>query len=111
MKEKIINPGHLFSGRIIPKWLIERKEISASAKVIYAELTFLWDKADESGVETGRRDIAKATGMSIKQIDGGLAELKLVKLLEAEKDGFQKPNNYSFFRHVLMKSEFGYFIL
>jgi len=97
-----INPYKLFVGSFIPNWLLERTDISDSAKLLYARLS---QYAGENGyafplIET----LAKETGASVATVKRGLTELKDHGLIESQQRGLGQSNVYFFLAHEWMKS-------
>jgi DNA-binding transcriptional ArsR family regulator len=97
-----INPYRLFVGSFVPNWLLERTDISDSAKLLYARLS---QYAGENGfafplIET----LAKETGASVATVKRGLTELKEHGLIESQQRGLGQSNVYFFLAHEWMKS-------
>ena len=91
------NPYKEFTGIWTPNWLMERKEISAKAKLVYGRLC---QYAGPNGKCYPRREtIARVCGLSIRKVDRAIKELKKEKLIAVERQGFNKPNSYYFLIH------------
>lgn len=96
------NPWRLFYGSQVPNWLLERKEVSAGAKLTYARLA---QYAGESGVCKPRQaTLAKELGVSDRQVRYYLSELEKLALIECQQMGLSQANRYFFLRHRWMKS-------
>lgn len=94
---KYINPYKQFHGSFVPEWLMEREEISPGAKLCYARLARF---AGKDGLCFPKRDkIAKAIGVSERQVGRYVSELCKYNLIEYKKIGLGKPNEYRFLLH------------
>jgi len=71
------NSRGLFTGVVVPNWLMEREEISAGAKLCFAFLAYQ-DKKDNNSIE----EISKKIGTTPKQTKRYLNELSKLGLLK-----------------------------
>lgn len=101
MPHEYINPYRLFYGAIIPNWLMKRREISASAKQIYARLAQF---AGEKGYCVPKIDtLADETGESTRNVIRGIKQLENVKLISKTRRGLNRSNRYYFLKHSWME--------
>lgn len=104
MEEKRrINPG-LFACLNIPVWLLKRSEISSGAKFIYGLLAHLCGFGSEV-INQDRRTLGNGVGLTVKQVDRCIKELKLCGLIGIIQRGLTMPNSYVFFYHGWMDME------
>ena len=97
---KRINPYKQFIGSFIPEWLEERSEISPGAKICYARLARF---AGKDGSCYPKRDtIAKSIGISERQVDRYIKELKNQGLIDVRQLGLGRNNEYIFYWHEWM---------
>ena len=100
-----INPYKQFYGVFLPLWLLERQEISCGAKIVYACLA---RHAGEDGkCFPGQAYIAKEMGLSDgnqKTVRKYLNELIEYKLVEKNRRGLTRSNEYFFLRHKWMNN-------
>lgn len=100
---QVINPWRLFTGAIVPNWLLERKEVSTGAKLCYARLC---QHAGKKGHCWPKQEtLAEELGVNKRQVKRYLAELKDHALIRAFKVGFQGQNTYRFLAHNWMEIE------
>ncbi len=97
------NPFQLFVGSFIPNWLQKRKEISSHAKIIFARLAQYAGK--DGDCRPSQDTLAEETGLEYATMRRGLKELIDFKLIEAERQGMQKPNRYHFLKHEWMAEQ------
>ena len=92
MERKRINPYKLFYGAFLPTWLLQRTEISASAKLVYGRpCQFSGNK----GYCYPKHDnIAKEIGVSHRSVERHIEELINFGLIEIERE---KHNNLYYF--------------
>lgn len=97
-----INPYRLFTGSLVPNWLLERTEVSQGAKLAYARLS---QHAGKNGVAWPKREtLAAELGVTPRQIDRYLKELETHRLVEIERLGLTKANRYRFRMHEWMST-------
>jgi Mn-dependent DtxR family transcriptional regulator len=101
---KKINPYKLFNGSYVPEWLMERKEISPGAKLCYARLARFAGK--DGSCFPRRKTLSDAIGVSQRQADRYINELKKYDLIGVEQTGFGKPNQYYFYSHKWMDGKY-----
>ena len=98
-----INPYKLFVGSFIPSWIECRKELTSSAKLVYARLCRY---AGENGVAFPKREtIGSELGMSLGLVKACINELKKHKLIEVNQRGLNRSNEYYFLEHKWMGLE------
>jgi len=97
---QIINPYKLFTGAFIPNWLLERKEVSPSAKLCYARLCQYAGRGGECYPK--QKTLAEELGVSRRQVIRYLEELKALNLIATEQLGSQSSNKYIFLWHPWM---------
>lgn len=100
-----INPYRAFVGAFIPNWLMERAEISSSAKLCYARLCQF---AGEDGKCYPKQStIAESLGVTERTARTLVNELVSFGLISIERAGLQSPNEYRFLDHewIAMDSE------
>lgn len=107
MSAEFINPYRLFYGAMIPNWLLRRKEVNSSEKLVYARLA---QYAGRKGVAFPcKRKLAVETGLSRDYVSDVLVKLETLQLLvskERPQDGGpNKSNEYRFLRHEWMDDE------
>jgi len=100
---KSIDPKD-FAGPMVPKWLLQRPEISSGAKLVYA---FLADRTSgpdfpeyEVAIGLDQKRIASGIGASERSVRNWLEELKKFDLVRYEVAGWGKPNLYFFLKHL-----------
>ena len=97
---KRINPYKLFDGAWVPNWLLEREEVSAQAKLLYARLA---QYAGKKGYAWPTQEtLAHATGLPGRTLQRHLQELEGYGLVEIERRGLNLPNVYYFLEHEWM---------
>jgi len=97
-----INPYRLFTGSLVPNWLLERTEVSQGAKLAYARLS---QHAGKNGFAWPKREtLAAELGVTPRQIDRYLKELDAHRLVEVERLGLTKANRYRFRMHEWMST-------
>jgi hypothetical protein len=80
-----INPWKQFHGVFLPLWLLERRELSEGAKLLYAQLASL---AGKRGTCWPRREwLARKFGWSLATLKRKLRELTEIPLIEIEQRG------------------------
>ena len=101
MHQATFNPYKLFTGAMIPNWLLERPEISPGAKLCYARLC---QYSGKNGLCFPKQEtIAQEIGCSTRQIQRYIRELTIQKLIKSEKKTFNSPKTYSFIWHEWIK--------
>jgi hypothetical protein len=99
---KYYNPYKLFVGAFIPNWLLERPEISANAKLVFARLC---QYAGQNGeVYPAQGTLCKDIGVSKRTLQRAIEELVSFKLIEAKRTGLGQSNAYYFVAHPWLKS-------
>src|SRR5690242_3185637 len=94
------NPYKHFTGSWLPTWLLQRRELSPGAKLVYARLARY---AGKRGVAYPRQStLAEEIGLRERQVRTYLLELRKIGLIEARKSGTGKPSRYSFLTHLWM---------
>lgn len=97
MSAGTINPFRLFTGAMVPVWLLERSELSPGAKLCYARLARY---AGPRGVAFPRLDtLGRDLGVSRDQAKRYIRELVRCRLIRAERGGFHRANRYAFLSH------------
>jgi len=92
-----INPYRQFNGAIVPNWLMRRQEISQGAKLFYARLA---QYAGQNDTAWPRREIiATEMGVTASQVDRYVEELKDHALIEVQRRGRSRSNQYRFLDH------------
>ena len=95
-----INPWRLFTGAMVPNWLLLRDEVSPGAKLRYARLAQF---AGEHGHCFPKQEtMAKQLGCSARRVREYLRELKDLGLIAATQRGLAHPNSYRFRQHPWM---------
>lgn len=95
-----INPYKLFVGAFIPNWLIERRGISAGAKLCYAKLCQF---AGKGGVCFPKQEtIASDMGIERRQAIRYIKELESHNLIFIQRIGLRCSNRYKFLYHPWM---------
>lgn len=102
--KRYINPYRLFVGAFVPNWLLERREIGSTAKLVYARLM---QYAGDTGVAYPQiKTLASEIGMSQAWVEKCLRELREAGLVEATPrrgpSGDIEGNEYRFFFHLWM---------
>ena len=97
---KRYNPYLMFVGSFIPNWILCRKEIHSNAKLVFARLAQF--AGPDGRCYPKRSTLACECGMSKRTVDRAIAQLKQFKLIEVERQGFDKPNRYFFIEHEWM---------
>lgn len=100
---QVINPWRLFTGAIVPNWLLERSEVSPGAKICYARLCQHAGKKGHCWPK--QRTLATELGVDARQVRRYLSELESHALIKAFKVGFQGQNSYQFLAHTWMEIE------
>ena len=99
-EEKFINPYKLFQGAFIPNWLMQRTEISPSAKLCYAKLC---QYAGKDGICFPKQEkIANNIGLKRRWIINCLNELETLRLIKSIRIGWRCSNRYKFLYHSWM---------
>jgi len=98
---KAINPYKMFRFSPLHDWLIERPEVSSSAKIVYARLAKFSGKNGKAFPK--QTTLAKKVGLKERQVRNCLSELVEHKLLKAVRQGMGKPNYYLFLHHEWME--------
>jgi hypothetical protein len=97
-----INPKGWFTGAFIPNCLLERTEISASAKLVYARLV---QHLDRGGVAYPHMEtLAAEVGLQRRQIVNIVRELERQGLIDVTRRGFGKANEYRCLAHPWLES-------
>lgn len=92
-----INPYKLFVGSMVPNWLLCRREISSSAKLLYARLC---QHAGEDGKAfPGGEKLAEEIGASVPTVRRLVAELKEAGLIEVKIEKYGETARYYFLDH------------
>jgi len=100
-----INPYRLFTGSFLPQWLLERRELSPGAKLVYARLARY---AGKRGVAYPRQSVLAAEiGLRERQVRTYLAELRDCGLVAALKGSRGKPSRYYFLAHLWITGGIG----
>ena len=91
------NPYQMFHGCYVPEWIAQRRELSQGSKLLYGRLIRF---AGKNGKCNPRSDIlSNELGVSRRQVVDYLKELKEHHLIEAERKGRGRSNNYFFLFH------------
>jgi hypothetical protein len=95
-----INPWRKFIGSMVPNWLLCRPEVSPGAKLCYSRLC---QYSGKRGLcYPGQETLASELGVSARQIRTYLKELQNHELIEVQRNGLQKTNDYHFLVHQWM---------
>lgn len=95
-----INPKRLFVGCFVANWLRERKELTMTAKVLYATLV---QHANDEGVAwPSQETLAQEMGCTDRCVRSGLALLEEHGLIETQQPGLGASNRYRFGWHEWM---------
>ena len=95
-----INPWRMFIGAFIPNWLLDRREVSLGAKLVYARLC---QYAGRNGQAWPRQDLlAQEIGLKRRQVIRYLKELREHRLIEVTQIGLGRTNVYRFLAHEWM---------
>jgi hypothetical protein len=100
-KTGFINPYRMFNGAIIPNWLLRRKELNSSEKLVYARLGQYAGKKGVAFPQKGSlaAEIGLSKDMVSKCLDK-LADLRLIQTRERAVDGRpNQSNEYRFLDH------------
>lgn len=98
-----INPYRKWIGAFIPNWLLNKNEVSQGAKLCYGRLCQYAGSNGEAFPRQG--EIAKALGVSSRQVRKYLKELEQHQLISIERRGKTQSNMYHFFEHSWMPSD------
>lgn len=100
---RYINPYMLFTGSMIPNWLMRRNEISAGAKLTYARLC---QYAGQNGKAwPSQQTMAEELGLkSVDQIGRYMKELSDNNLVIRERRGLGLTDVYRFLHHEWMEA-------
>ena len=106
-KAQYINPYRMFNGSIIPNWLMIRKEINSSTKLVYARLG---QYAGKKGVAWPQKEtLAREVGLSKDMVSlclEKLAEHGLIEVRRRPVDGRpNQSNEYRFLEHAWFNEE------
>ncbi len=99
-EQRLINPHKMFTGNFIPNWLMERREISNSEKLLYSILHTYESGTDKFYASQGC--LADGIGISERQIRRCLNNLEKVGLIKIYRKGRKLSNIYSFLYHEWM---------
>ena len=92
-----INPWRMFTGAMVPNWLLSRPEISHGAKLTYARLA---QHAGKEGRCFPKQDtLADELGTSERSVRDYLRELAKARLVKMVRRGLAKSNLYFFLDH------------
>lgn len=95
-----INPWRMFTGGIVPNWLLMRTEVSSGAKLCYAILAQF---AGEAGDCFPRQEkIAERMGCSVRRVREYIRELETLALIHSVQRGLSRSNTYRFRKHPWM---------
>ncbi len=87
----------MFTGAMVPNWLLCRRELSQGAKLCYARLC---QHAGEKGYcWPGQEILAAELGVGERQVRSYLHELRGFALISVEQRGLKKSNRYFFLDH------------
>jgi hypothetical protein len=96
-----INPYRMFTGSWIPTWLLERRELSPGAKLVYARLARF---AGKKGVAYPRQaTLAAKVGLPMRTLQRYVFELREFRLIFVRQGGGKgqgRPARYFFLNHV-----------
>lgn len=99
-----INPRLQGDGLFVADWLLARSEISLGAKIVYARLVRFYNRKNGYAWPT-LEELAKAVGLSSREVQRCLAELRECGLIESERPGLGKSNRYFFLDHEWMHED------
>lgn len=98
---ELINPYRVFQGSFIGNWLLERTEVSANAKLVYARLCQHANK--KTGCAWPRIEtVAAGVGLSVRTTERAVHELKELELIQVVRRGLCRSNKYYFAKHQWM---------
>lgn len=100
-KENLYSPKKLFTGAIIPHWLLHRSEISPGAKLCLGKLFQL--AKDDGSYKPKIADLALSLGVERRMISYYMEELIRHKLIVSKRNYANKPNTYYFLKHEWME--------
>lgn len=80
----------------LPKWILRRTELTPAAKLIYARL--IGYKGGKEFAYPSREQLADSVGLSVRQVDDAIRNLKKHGLIRVTRRGLTKSNLYSFLR-------------
>lgn len=89
-------------GAFVPNWLMERHEVSAGAKLLYARLAQHAYKKDHCW--PGQATLVEEMGENLRQIQRYVAELRRCGLIETSDRGIGRSQVYSFLEHEWMSA-------
>lgn len=89
----------------VPIWLLNRKEISDGAKLLYGRLLMYVGKNEFCFPSQHR--LAEDLNKSKRQINRYIHELKRCKLIEVKQQGKNKSSRYYVLEHIWQHSERG----
>lgn len=94
---RYINPYRMFNGSIIPNWLMIRKEINSSTKLVYARLG---QYAGKKGIAWPQKEtLAREVGLSRDMVSLCLEKLAEHRLIEVEQRPVPgRPNQSNVYR-------------
>lgn len=95
-----ISPYRRFLAAVIPNWLMERREISAGAKLLYARLAQHASKKDHCW--PGQQALTEEMGVSERQLRRYISELETSTLIETKSRGMGHTQEYWFLEHEWM---------
>jgi len=104
MNDMIIKPYKRWKNiAIIPNWLLERKDISSGAKLVYARLCQFSGKNEKCYPSI--KTLAKAVGCGVTSCRKHINELKKNHLIKVKRLGLRCNNRYYFLQHDWMAED------
>jgi len=90
----IFSPYKIFNGSLVPNWIMRRKEISSTSKLLYGRLSQYSGKS--GNCFPSRKSLSKELGVSIIRIDRAIKQLKECGLIKTKQRGLSKSSRYFF---------------
>jgi hypothetical protein len=87
----------------LPYWLARQKTASLTAKVVYARLVVY--KGWKRTAFPTRKELAECLGLSVRQVDDAIRQLKKFGLIRTRRRGLGKPNTYEFLKHEWIQED------
>lgn len=100
------NPKRMFVGSFIPNWLLRRKDVGNSEKIVYSRLMQYCD--DEGKAWPSIEELSEETGISERQCRRVLSELEEIGLIKSHQRGLKLTNVYTFLWHPMIEEEPGF---
>ena len=102
---KFIDPYKLFMGALVPNWLMQRKEVTSTAKLLYGRLIEYWGRNRKAF--PSQKTLAQEIGITDRQVRNCLSELEECGLIYIDRSNKGHVNSYFFPAHPWMHSTLG----